>query len=164
MKLIGRGSFTKAYLNSEDNRVYLDTVDPVKEIMALGWFPDSQLFPKIRRENNGLYSMKYYPRVRSLKDNLTPLHYSLYKELRNLELYSGENIYDAYFYWVKEFKKISNYRFRNILLEALDACSDIGSDITFEISPRNIAVHNNKLILLDCFFSIKKLRSINNAK
>ena len=70
MKLIGKGSFTKAYLSN--NEVYLDSCDPIKECISFGWFPESRLFPKIENDSkSGMYKMKYYPKVRSLKNNLT---------------------------------------------------------------------------------------------
>ena len=35
---------------------------------------------------------------------------------------------------------------------ALDACGNWSTNVMFEISPRNIAVDNGQLVLLDCFF------------
>jgi len=49
MKLIGKGAFTKAYLMDDQTTVFLKSSCPIKEVMALGWFPDSSLFPVLCR-------------------------------------------------------------------------------------------------------------------
>lgn len=36
--------------------------------------------------------------------------------------------------------------------------------IGFEISPRNVAIDNGRLVLLDCFFSIDLLQERNREK
>ena len=48
VSLIGRGTFSRAYLR-RDGRVLLKSDDPMKEAMALGFFPRSRLFPRIER-------------------------------------------------------------------------------------------------------------------
>lgn len=157
MKLIGKGLFTKAYLKDK-NTVILKSVDPIKECMSMGWFPDSNLFPKIERldyDDNGVatYEMKYYPRVTSLKTSLCPSHYEIYKELRSLNIETSQNKHDGLNNVHKAFKTIKNKRVKTALLEAVDACGNYGSCVSFEISPRNVAVSKTgKLILLDCFF------------
>jgi len=152
MKLIGQGSFTKAY-RKDNETVLLKSSDPIKECMSFGWFPDSRLFPKIIRTEIGEYEMKYYEKVTSLKTALTPKHYEIYKTLRNLKIDISYNLYDGLDNLRKAFNTIADRRLRNIMLKAADATSNYGEDANFEISPRNVAVtKTGKLILLDCFF------------
>lgn len=152
MKLIGRGAFTKCY--KVNNRVLLKSTCFIKECMSLGWFPNSSLFPKITKIGEGLYDMKYYQRIRSLKKSLIPQHYQYYQMLRKINFDCTD------FYKTREnFDKIPNKYLKNIMHSALDACSNYGDDVCFEISPRNVAVTNNgRLILLDCFFIRSQLK------
>lgn len=167
MKKIGQGTFTTCY-QASDNKVLLVSSDPVKEVMSCGWFPSSRLFPKVTKVDStathNYYEMKYYPKVTSLKNTLDTNNYNLYKELRALSVELSMNIYDGYQNTYKAFTKIKTLRLREAMLGALDACSHCGSDIGFEISPRNVAVSNGKLILLDCFFMKGKLLEVKNAK
>ena len=166
MKLIGKGAFTKAYLNDDEKTVVLYSVCPIKECMAFGGFPTSPLFPKLEQtgyldSGEGVYTMVYYPRVKSLKNALKPEQYAIYKELRALRALIPCNGYNVLH---KAFKTIKNRRVRGLMLQALDACSNYGSDIGFEISPRNVAVKNGKLVLLDCFFIQSKLKEVRSKK
>lgn len=159
LKLIGQGSFTKCYqLNS--TTVLLKSTDPIKEAMACGWFPDSSLFPVVENSAiDGCYEMEFYPRTRGLKTRLDSDQWQLYKDLK--QLFDNRpfisNKYDAYSTWYNIFEQLENEEVKEDLQSALDACCNFGSDINFEISPRNVAVKNGKLILLDCFFSITAL-------
>jgi len=96
--------------------------------------------------------MEYYPKVKSLKQSLKPAQYALYKELRALSIGYGNKDYDLYFKWREQFETIKNKAVREDLLEVVDHLNNYGTDLSFEISPRNVAVKNGKLILLDCFF------------
>lgn len=161
MKLIGKGTFTKAYLR-DDGKVQLHTSDPVKECQALWGFGDSELFPTVTRIDDEVYEMEYFPKVSSLKNNLTEYYYSLYKALRQLSVIC-ENSYDLYSRWYEEISRSIPERFaeeKEALLDALDSLADYGPDIAFEISPRNVAVKDGKLILLDCFFFRSKLTEV----
>ena len=169
MKLIGKGAFTKAYLNDDGKTVTLYSVCPIKEGMALGWFPESPLFPKLERidyldSGEGVYIMEYYPKVKSLKNTLSPNQYAIYRELRGLNIPLTQNPYDGYQELYNAFKTLKNRRVREIMLYALDSCVNYGSDIGFEISPRNVAVKNKKLVLLDCFFIKSKLNEVRSKK
>lgn len=164
LKLIGKGAFTKCY-QLNDTTVLLKSEDPVKECMAHGWFPDSDLFPKVEFSSiDGFYEMEFYPRVKSLKNNLNDDQYQIYKDLRvamsNLDYVL--NIHDSYEKVYNVFAQLDNEELKETMLEALNACSNCGSDVAFEISPRNVAVKNGKLILLDVFFmksALNKVRS-----
>ena len=152
MKKLGKGMFTTAYL-LPDGRVKLKSCDPIKECMALGWFPNHRLFPKIERgDEENVYFMDFYERPKSLKKTLTPRQYRLYRLLREIgEKYLAWKSYDSltehFEAMATEFKAE-----REAMLDALQACSSYGQDVMFEISPRNVAVKGGKLILLDCFF------------
>jgi len=157
VKQIGRGAFTKAFLR-DDGMVELHSVDPIKECMAFGWFPSSRLFPIIKNIECGRYEMKYFPKVKSLKKSLKPKEYQKYLELRNLSIPVTMNIHDGYDSVYNAFYTIKNKALKEIMLNALSACINYGSDIGFEISPRNVAVtKTGNLILLDCFFMKSKL-------
>lgn len=170
-KMIGKGTFTTAYMWGTDE-VLLKSTDHIKEVMAHGWFPESPLFPVVRpTDTQGEYLMEYYPRTRGLKGPLDAEEYQLYKELRFLfsEFKVPSNKHDLYHKWYKTFEA---YPFshtdaediRGALLEALDACSNYGTDVNFEISPRNVAVKDGKLILLDCFFLTTQLNQVRGSK
>ena len=166
MQLIGKGSFTKAY-RKDKTTVLLKSDDPIKECMSMGWFPDSRLFPKIIRTDCGEYEMKYYEKVSSLKKSLTDTHYEIYKELRKVSenIERTSNIYDGLFNVIDGFKMIKDRRLKEIMIRAVEACSNYGSDVEFEISPRNVAVtKTGKLILLDCFFMKSKALNIRKTK
>ncbi len=164
LKLIGKGAFTKCY-QLNDTTVLLKSEDPIKECMAYGWFPNSNLFPKVEFSSiDGCYEMEYYPRLKSLKNNLDSDQYQIYKDLREVfnNLETSVNIYDGYSLIYKGFEQLDNEELKEIMLEALDACSNCGSDVGFEISPRNVSVKNGKLILLDVFFMKSVLNKVRS--
>jgi hypothetical protein len=70
------------------------------------------------------------------------------------------NPHDSLSIWYKAFTKLENRKLSKVMCEAIEACANYGSAIGFEISPRNVAVNNGKLVLLDVFYSISKLREI----
>jgi hypothetical protein len=159
MKLIGKGTFTKAYLMNDGETVKLITNDPCKECLAIGLGPDSPLFPKIEQDgwegDNRVYKMKYYPRNSSLKKSLKAEHYELYKHLRKVffSLFFAQDFHLTKF--VDKVNEILPDTFTNekqAIIEYVDGLNNYGEDMRFEISPRNVAVDNGNLILLDCFF------------
>ena len=156
VKRVGSGAFTKAYL-MDNGRVLLRSCDPIKEAMAYGWFPKSEYFPEVVMLDDGVYEMQYYPKVRSLKAALAAEQYAVYKSLRALfNEHSGRcKDYSA---WYKVFEQEATDEFGvpddvvQLILEALNACSNFGRSVNFEISPRNVAVQDGQLVLLDCFY------------
>lgn len=162
MKCIGKGAFSTVYQKTP-KKVLIKSTDNVKECMSFGWFPASSMFPKVKRIDVGneysFYEMKYYPKVRSLKNNLKPFEYEFYKVLRSLTPVWNINPYDRYYelHWL--FDTIPNkfHHRRQVLKDTLESLSNYGTDIGFEISPRNVAVDRGKLILLDCFYFISAL-------
>ena len=165
MKLIGKGAFTKAYLKDDNKTVFLKSVCPIKECMAYGWFPESYLFPTLESVGNNEYEMQYYPKVTSLKQNLSKHQWELYKTLRNLNMF-GDFYTDKFTHWHEQFDTIPNKfsKEREALKEALDGCANYGYDIGFEISPRNVATKGKKLVLLDCFFSVSQLHKVRTGE
>ncbi|MGL5583785.1 MAG: hypothetical protein ACRDCE_22960 [Cetobacterium sp.] len=162
------GAFTVAYVDHGLNNVYLKSVCPIKECMAMGWFPESELFPTIERVTctQGIYKMEYFPRVKSLKAALDPDQWAIYQTLRTVQ---GKIRYDLNSHRNHEmitlaFNTIKCDELRETMQEALDACANYGTEIGFEISPRNVAVKNGKLILLDVFFNAKKLEEVNKKR
>jgi hypothetical protein len=166
MKQIGKGAFSTAYLQN-DGSVLIKTVDRVKEAMANGFFPNHRLFPTLEHVDSGdvfeYYKMKFFPKVKSLKKNLTARQYRLYKVLKALVPPDCE-FNDRYQEWHNIFDTLpSEFKAeREAIQEAMSGLSNYGTDISFEISPRNIAIQGRKLILLDCFFLVNDL--IKNRK
>lgn len=156
MELIGKGTFSKVYKLNE-KQVLIKSVCYAKACISLNL--DSKWFPKLERAGYNEYTCEFYPKVKSLKTTLKPKHYKLYQELRKLSVYCA-NSYDYLDAWRKEFKKVSNKSLRNVLLEVLDDLANYGTQIGFEISPRNVAVKNGSLILLDVFYMIDQLRDV----
>lgn len=161
MKLIGTGSFTKAYLKSR-TRVFLISSCPIKECMAQGYFPNSYLFPKIKQLDHEQYEMPLYEQPKSLKESLLPKQWDIYAMLRELFTYNAPDQFN-YSTWYEKFQELPNKYVSNVLCEALDACANYTDKIGFEISPRNVAVKNGKLVLLDCFYSIDKLMEVRRG-
>ena len=162
VKLLGKGSFTRAYLLDND-RVRLESRDPIKECMALGWFPDSRLFAEIEQIEPGVYEMEYFPRVSSLKNTLNARDWKLYQILRvmadvyhcRVALLKNKSMMHSEFHKVVNEFDAANPGYSeefDALREAADGCGNYGTDIGFEISPRNVAVKGDELILLDVFF------------
>lgn len=158
MELIGKGAFSKVY-KLNDKRVLIKSVCYAKECLSIN--VNSVWFPKLRRVDYNEYVCEYYPKVKSLKESLNPDHYRLYQELRKLRVYC-ENPNDYYNLWREEFQKVSNRSLKTTLLDFLDHLCGYGTQIGFEISPRNVAVKNGKLILLDVFYMQDQLRHVRN--
>ena len=159
LKLIGKGLFSRVYDNGDNVLIY--SKDHAKECLSMQWHDNSTgLFPEVERIDyldNGqfIYQCKKYTKVRSLRNTLDVDQYALYLELRSL--FSGLrypcNINDRYQYLYDTFNGSSiDEDVKSSILDFLDSLCNFGTDINFEISPRNIAVDNGKLILLDCFF------------
>lgn len=160
MKLIGSGLFSKVYQLNE-KQVLIKSTCSVKECLSL--FIDEKHFPKLERIDCEEYLCEYFPKVKSLKSELCENDYKVYQELRKLDTHTI-NKYDGLDKCREEFKKIKNRSFKTSLMNALDDLANYGSDIRFEISPRNVAVKNGKLILLDVFFMQNQADQIRNSK
>lgn len=147
---IGKGLFSKVY-RKDENTVLINSVCHMKECLAE--FIDSEWFPKLETEDFQLYICKYYNVSKSVKGNLNAEHYALYQELRKISLsMRPDNMHALYSFWYEKFQTVSNESLKEALLDFLDNASNYGSDVNFEISPRNVACDNGKLVLLDCFF------------
>lgn len=166
MKCIGKGAFSTVYQKSKKT-VLIKSQDNVKECMSLGWFPDSNLFPKIEKVATSdcgqfqFYEEKFYPKVRSLKNNLSSFDWEFYRALKNISDSNHMTDCDE----CREAIALLPNKFhhkRTMILEAIDALTNYGSDVCFEISPRNVAIHGKKLVLLDCFFMRRDLVKIRN--
>lgn len=173
MKLIGRGAFTKCYLKDCGKRVILVSSDPIKECMAWGWFPESPLFPEVKMIEAGTYEMDYIPPTRGLKAHLDDDQWQLYQVLR--DCFSRSPVFsrpaELYHKWYEIFQaahdRSESETVREGLMDvlmALDACANFGTDIKFEISPRNVRAVDGKLILVDCFFLLSKLQEVRSTR
>ena len=156
-KLIGKGLFSRVYRNLNEKIVTIVSSDLTKECYCYASY--SRLFPNMRQIDQGVYQMEYLERKSSLKNNLTPCQWRLYKKLRSIHDYIAfkypRNPYDYHSFLYEVFSEKMPSEFSNEkeqILQMLDNLADYGSDICFEISPRNVAVKSKKLIMLDCFF------------
>ncbi len=170
-KKIGQGTFTTAYLN-ESGRVSLVTIDKIKECQADFGFGDSDLFPSLERidyfyDNDDAFhlvlEMEYFPKVKSLKNELCAEDWALYQDLRkifkNKPLFKRK--FEEYDYLYKEFEGLDR---GEELTEALDSCANYTDSLGFEISPRNVAVKNGRLVLIDVFFCKDQLKEVRERR
>ena len=163
LKLIGKGLFSRVY-DKGDGSVLIYSKDHAKECLAMKWHDNSMgLFPEIEKidyldNGQSIYQCKKYTKVRSLKNTLDTDQYTLYLELRALfsgfsGLYYPQNRNDNYQHLHDKFNASSiDECVKSSILDFLDALCNFGTDMYFEISPRNVAVDKGKLVLLDCFF------------
>ena len=114
-------------------------------------------------ENAKLYKMRYFPRVKSLKSALKPDQWELYLKLRQI---MNKGIFaDSNWGRIDKYRELFNElpgKYGEIMNAALDSLISYGDSISFEISPRNVAVDigenedkgngQGNLVLLDCFF------------
>ena len=163
LKLIGKGMFSKVY-QLNDKEVLIKSNDLAKECIC--YMVESDLVPDIEQIEDGIYKMEYFPKVKSLKDSLDMDQYKLYQELSKLNISIGMHTRknDYYFLWREQFETISDEEVREDLLNVIDCMCNYGADVRFEISPRNVAVKNGKLVLLDCFFFASQLEDVRNSK
>lgn len=170
LKQIGKGAFSTVYKKGT-NKVLIKSCDNVKECMSMGWFPNTKMFPKIEKVGVSdcgefqFYEEKFYERKVAPKKDLSPNEYEFYQALRNLDCYCKKDC-DRYYHWHNQFDSLPakfNHK-KKLLKEALNALSNYGTDISFEISPRNIAIQAGKLVLLDCFFFVSALNRIRDKK
>lgn len=167
MKLIGTGTFTKAYLLDDGKTVQLKTSDPIKECMAEGWFSSHRLFPVINlSDNREVYTMEYYPKVNSLKNNLTNRQYRLYSALRKLSIDYNLKDWEMTEAWYDQFDSLPNEfkEEKEALKESFDGARNYTSNPRFEISPRNVSVKGGKLVLLDTIFCADALKRTRTTK
>lgn len=161
LKIIGRGHFTTAYLK-DDTTVILRSRDKVKEIMSMGSFPETELFPKIKQvgyrveDEFSIYETDFVKVCGSLKRRLSNNWLRVYQQLRVLDKASYKNVFE-----LREIVGDMTFRedIKEDLLGAIEALIDGGEDVVFEISPKNVGyTEDGKLILLDCFYYKSAIR------
>lgn len=156
---LGQGLFSTAYL-LENEQVEIHTIDPMKEGLFL-FSQNNPFAPKIyKSERTGIikygncveiYTMKYYKKVSSLKNTLKSAHWNLYKILKGI--YESGNCI-GYTTLYKEIESSNmHYKHKELVLDLLgDMANYASEELVMEISPRNVAVDGDRLILLDIFF------------
>lgn len=175
-KQIGKGAFSTAYAIGND--IFIDSCDPAKECMALGWFPNHPMFPKVERleitDRGGIYKMPRYEKLWGNTSQLTKSEVKFLKELRAAwEHFRGlrckhwndrgrDN--NSYEYAIAAAKHISSRTKRAAFIEAVEAMTNYGSDVGFECPNANLAIKGGRLILLDCFFMVSKLEETRRKK
>lgn len=161
-KLIGKGSFTKAYQIDED-KVEVVSICPAKECYAM--FSQGNTFAPViekidhRDDGYSVYHMPLYPKVTAPKKQLNKAAYSIYQTLRSISGKFGMN-YNLFCEEVEATDLEEDVK-EEILSLVSDVCNAIDCfDMGFEISPRNITTDKDgNLIMLDCFFSRKLLKT-----
>ena len=168
-KSIGKGHFTNVFHKEGDDTVLVTSRCYVKECISQGWIGDSELFPTFERTDIGTvydtkdaafttYKVKKYEKVSKIMGLLNDEHKNLYRELRKVDSFYFGN-YEGYSHLNAEFDKLSiSEEHKEALREALDGLANYGQDMMFEISPRNIFIEDDKLILSDVFFMKSQLR------
>ena len=160
MKLIGRGHWSRVYLQDCGTKVLIKSKDPIKECMAYGWFPESRLFPELTCIDTGMYECKFYPK--NPISTLNKADAMIYKMLRGIGAAGIPNcsrVGDRLFAWQDAINNSDLHPWiKSDLCAALDACGNWSTNVMFEISPRNVAVDNGQLVLLDCFFLPKYMK------
>ena len=170
LKLIGAGLFSKVYSEESLDYVIINKNDYIKEAMAFNWFPESQYFPKIEEieiEEEYYWKMKKYNKTKKIKGLLNDDDYKFYQELRKIFKNKPiiKNKYDSFNVLYTLFSESSLMDDqKELMLNALSACSNCGSDVGFEISPRNIFIDDGNLILADCFYIISQAEEIRRKK
>jgi len=160
LKLIGQGSFSRVYKLDEET-VLIRSRDPAKECYSM-YQMESDRFPILeymgddeRDKRFSFYKSKFYKR-QPLKSSLRPEEYELYKALKTMwhQSFGQQRPDDGYNFWYEEVGKLPDKFATEVegIRDCLGSLANWGSDICFEISPRNVAVDDGRLILLDCFF------------
>lgn len=165
--LIGRGKFTKVYDNN-DNTVTVLSSCPSKECYSLGWVSSSKEFG-YDICLNPIYDFKDYknelrcyisPKYEKFKKAKVPVEdYEVYKQLVifSKKINRNNNIYDNLFAIIKAANNELSGWLKDFIISQAEAMGNFGTDIDFEISPRNVMVHNGRLVLLDLWFYRSKL-------
>lgn len=164
-KLIGKGAFSKAYQVSE-TEVEIVSICPAKECYAM--FSQGNTFAPViekidyREDGFSVYSMPLYPKVTAPKKQLNTKAYAIYSTLRNIATTYAMDYYK--FVEAVESSDLEDEVKESVIELCSDACNGIDpADMGFEISPRNITTDEaGNLIMLDCFFSRKLLRTTWN--
>lgn len=112
-----------------------------------------------REDGFSVYKMPLYSKVKAPKKELNEKAYKIYNTLRSISVLNCTD-YNSFVEQVEASDIEEDYK-EEILNLVGDVCNGIDcDDMGFEISPRNISKDaEGNLIMLDCFFSRKLLRS-----
>lgn len=165
---LGKGLFSRCY-KLDNSTVLIESYDPIKAAMADGKFPKSKLFPKVHHATNPFgrgypfYKMKLYdlpkrPTRKWLQSNLEEEQFALFSLLSELR----QDVQDAAAWkdgtsrqqvWTDAYNDYLEPKHAKILVKAHRVCCEVGETIMLDCLPKNVAVDDGKLILLDCFYS-----------
>jgi hypothetical protein len=134
-------------------------------------------------ENLKIYRMEHFPRTKSLKSALKPDQWQLYLALRRV-MNKGAGYYKNNWDRIDEYRRLfdgmgreldgkvykenlgdenagKGAKYGEMMVFALESLLNFGGDVSFEISPRNVAANSSgELVLLDCFFYREDLRRV----
>lgn len=174
--LSNNGAFSRVCVNPEKSSVYMISVCPIKRCIAEeNLYDEFDMLPQIHEVQNDqcsiIYKMPYYHTSRAVKKMLSDDQYDIYKMLVDLcdkfiatiqtPKHNNHNNYSILF---NLFDQIENADVRDQMLGMLDCFANWTHKICFEISPRNVAEKDGKLVLLDCFYCVERLTEIRSGK
>lgn len=172
MKLIGEGFFTKCF-DAGEGSVELHTFCNIKPAYAEWGVGSGRLFPSmtkidVRYDHQDIavtiLKCKRYPKVASLKTALAPAQYALYLALRAIAAEAiGWGSSRQFAGKVRTAKNV-HWRHREDIATAVDDVHNYASNVGIDISPRNVAVDNGRLVLLDVFFDADQALAIWTGK
>ena len=161
MKIIGKGSFTKAYL-ADNGKVYLKTEDPAKELLAMGWLEESKYLPKISDSDIDGYDYVTdfsapISKIGGMK-NFSEVGKDQYRLCREIGSKMHRNIsHDKIIQIAETFLK-DHPELLATIVDFIENFCNYTQNVGFEVSPRNVSVTSDgELLLLDCFFNFDLL-------
>lgn len=161
---VRKGKYSIVYVF--DDIALIHSKDPIKECLSLNWFPDSIHVPEVNDSNIQsdkagfkVYEMPLYETNRSVKSLICQDDYfNIYLPLRKLMTninwdYNNPYKWQNNFYDAVQQTELT-IDIKDLIVSCYEACMNYSSKVMFEISPRNVAAKDGRLILLDCFFII----------
>lgn len=158
-----RGTFSRVTFSDCGKFAKVTTQDMAKECHALWGFGESDMWPEIERvhdmenptSDDQVFVMPKYDQPRSLKSALLPEEWAKYQALRKCpwHMVGYRKFFDLY-----KLAQTLPHGLDSVICEALDSLANYGDTWAIEVSPRNVAVKDGRLILLDIFYDRKVLR------
>lgn len=160
--LIGKGVFTKAY--KYNNRVYVKSVDTVKECIAL-FCRGCRYLPAITmldylNDGSAIYSMPFYYK-------LTKQHREAWEQYQLLKQFFNQHSYDTEKILLNIDQLKASTGLKNSLIRLIEMMASYNNyeNLKFELPKNNLAVtKSGRLILLDIIFDVELLRTIKRRK
>jgi len=158
-----RGAFSKVTFSECGKFAKITSQDMAKECLVMWGYGESDMWPEIERQydmetqdsDDQVFVMPKYDQPRSLKAALLPEEWEKYQALRKTPWHMAGY---GKFCELYRLAQTLPYGLSDVICEALDSLANYGDTWAIEVSPRNVAVKNGRLILLDIFYDRKALR------